>query len=273
MCDWWKTKRDWSRLGWSVVFVALGLMQLFYYFQARKNLQEFGKLAIAAEGVVTFARQGWRSRDDGEPPYIRYRFQARDGREYSGESEVYVPEGEKVIVNYLPRDPATNHAVGGEDRGEYKLLMFVILVFFGLIEFMYGFSDATLRMMSSESRNKFLCTPFERFPIIILCSASAYMLYKAPQETYPYVYYQILRVVVWATAIMLAVLAYRWGNAWAPWLFGLLALLFNPLVPFHLSRDTWARIDLVSAIVFLIAAFKMKPPEIEEFEIDKILYD
>jgi len=41
-------------------------------------------------------------------------------------------------------------------------------------------------------------------------------------------------------------------RAWAVWVFGFVAVLFNPLVPFHINRDTWRVIDLLAAAIFVV---------------------
>jgi hypothetical protein len=35
-------------------------------------------------------------------------------------------------------------------------------------------------------------------------------------------------------------------------------ILFNPLVPLHLRRDTWRVLDLLAAGIFVGAAFKLQ---------------
>ena len=40
--------------------------------------------------------------------------------------------------------------------------------------------------------------------------------------------------------------------------FGALAFLFNPLIPIYLNKSSWVGIDLISAIVFFLAAYSNK---------------
>ena len=71
----------------------------------------------------------------------------------------------------------------------------------------------------------------------------------------PYSYYQFLR---WAIVIIAGYTAYIAYNkqkmGWA-WTFGIMAILFNPILPFYLSKDTWQLIDVVSAVIFLVSVF------------------
>lgn len=77
---------------------------------------------------------------------------------------------------------------------------------------------------------------------------------------WPYGYYQLLRFVICGVAVYVSFMAYHWQKVWATWLFGIIAFLFNPLVPVRLSRGLWQPIDFVCAFVFFVAAFALKKP-------------
>ena len=69
---------------------------------------------------------------------------------------------------------------------------------------------------------------------------------------HPYSYYQLLRWVVAVTGAYSAYLAYeRQENTWA-WVFGTIAVLFNPIFPFYFARETWQLLDVVTAIIIFI---------------------
>jgi hypothetical protein len=80
--------------------------------------------------------------------------------------------------------------------------------------------------------------------------------------TLPYGYYRLLRWVVCGASIFVAFTAYNWKKIWATWLFGFIALLFNPLIPIYLSREVWQPIDVICALLFFVAIF-LKEPEKE----------
>lgn len=69
----------------------------------------------------------------------------------------------------------------------------------------------------------------------------------------PYGYYQFMRIVVCIAAAYIAFRAFSfnqrgWGVA-----FGMIAILFNPIIPVHLSRGVWAPIDIAAAVLFVFA--------------------
>lgn len=75
---------------------------------------------------------------------------------------------------------------------------------------------------------------------------------------HPYGYYQFLRWIIMAVGGYLTFLAYNSERKIWVWIFGLITLLFNPIIPFYLSKDVWQFIDVIVAIIFLISIFKIK---------------
>jgi hypothetical protein len=78
---------------------------------------------------------------------------------------------------------------------------------------------------------------------------------------HPYSYYELVR---WATCIAGCYTAYRFYQRkqvfWV-WVFVVIAVLFNPIVPFYLARDTWQNLDLLTAFVFIIPMFFKLPQQ------------
>lgn len=99
----------------------------------------------------------------------------------------------------------------------------------------------------------------DKRPLLIPSLIVAMMLFGALAEL-PYGYYQLLRFVTCAVSVYVAFVAYNWQKMWATWIFGFVALLFNPLIPFHLSRELWKPIDTICAILFIVIAFVLKKP-------------
>jgi len=75
----------------------------------------------------------------------------------------------------------------------------------------------------------------------------------------PYAYYQFLRWAVTISCVTHLVVSLRQLKAAASLIFVVIALVFNPIEPFFLSRATWVIIDIVAAL-----AFKVGLEEIEK---------
>lgn len=72
---------------------------------------------------------------------------------------------------------------------------------------------------------------------------------------HPYSFYMLLR---WFNCIMAGYLAWRlFYSERVPLalLFGIVAIIFNPIAPIRFQRDTWATLDLVGAAFFLFGAY------------------
>jgi len=101
---------------------------------------------------------------------------------------------------------------------------------------------------------------FERNPIAVPGAIAAVMLVGALAE-WPYVYYTFLRIVTCGVAVVTAGFAYEQKRIAVTWLFGFIAVLFNPIVPVHLTREIWAPIDLLTAVLFVVAIFIVREPK------------
>jgi len=73
-----------------------------------------------------------------------------------------------------------------------------------------------------------------------------------------YGYYQILRWVVAGVTGYSAYLAYEQEKTGWTWILAIAAILFNPISPIHLTRDTWSIINLVVAVIIFVSIFKVK---------------
>ncbi|MEW6738785.1 MAG: DUF6804 family protein [Nitrospirota bacterium] len=74
-------------------------------------------------------------------------------------------------------------------------------------------------------------------------------------DRHAYGYYQILRWVVCGVGAYSTFVAMELEKiSWA-WALGITAVVFNPIIPIHLNRDTWAIIDIAAAILFVLSTF------------------
>ncbi len=100
-------------------------------------------------------------------------------------------------------------------------------------------------------------------PYLTLAVITGLMLFGAIIE-FPYVYYQILRWVVCGVAILVAYFALKYKKTWTTVLFGIIAALFNPIFPIHLTREVWFPIDLVCGLLFILSPNYLKE-KVEEY--------
>lgn len=88
------------------------------------------------------------------------------------------------------------------------------------------------------------------FPIPRLVGwATVVLLVLAATGIYKYGFF-FLKLEIFAASLALMYVSYRGNKHIWPWFFGLVAVLFNPFFPIHLSYDVWRVIDVVIALVF-----------------------
>lgn len=73
--------------------------------------------------------------------------------------------------------------------------------------------------------------------------------------SWPYSYYQFLRWLILGVGGYSAYLAYNSGRKIWTGIFGIIAVLFNPIIPFYLQKDTWQFIDVATAVIFSVSLF------------------
>jgi len=84
------------------------------------------------------------------------------------------------------------------------------------------------------------------------------LLLLALLDGWPYDYFVVLRFVVTGVSLYVALLAYSSEKFGWTGLFAVLAVLFNPILPVHLTREIWTTIDLVVAILMISSTFALK---------------
>jgi hypothetical protein len=92
--------------------------------------------------------------------------------------------------------------------------------------------------------------------LLIICSG----LLLLSLADLPIGYYTFLRIIVSIGAI--AVLISEYQNGLNFWIlsFGIIAILFNPIIPIYLyDKSIWMPIDILVAIIFAFKSFTLKP--------------
>jgi hypothetical protein len=69
----------------------------------------------------------------------------------------------------------------------------------------------------------------------------------------PIGYYNFLRIMVTIGAVLIIIQELKDGTGMWVVIFGIVAVLFNPLIPVYLGKkENWLLIDLISAVLFLV---------------------
>lgn len=89
--------------------------------------------------------------------------------------------------------------------------------------------------------------------VIIRLIAVVLLLWALDRHAYGY--YTLLRWVVCGASVYSGFISLERNNKPWVWVFGFIALLFNPLIPIHLDRDIWHVIDIIVAGVLGISTF------------------
>lgn len=68
----------------------------------------------------------------------------------------------------------------------------------------------------------------------------------------PYGYYKLLRIFIFViTGCLLFYSYHAKKTAWS-WLFGIIAYIFNPIIPMHMDRATWQLVDVSVIVLFVV---------------------
>lgn len=92
----------------------------------------------------------------------------------------------------------------------------------------------------------------------IIVSIAAIFLFAALINGWPYGFFTLLRFVVFAATAYVAWMAYEQQKEKWVWVFGFLAVLFNPFFPIYLNRDLWCIIDFVTGVFLIVSVFTLK---------------
>lgn len=72
-------------------------------------------------------------------------------------------------------------------------------------------------------------------------------------STHQYGYYVFLRWITCGICAYCMYLSYSLSKTPWAWLFGFLAMFFNPIAPIRLDRQTWAYLDVATGILLLVS--------------------
>jgi len=92
---------------------------------------------------------------------------------------------------------------------------------------------------------------------IILLIAAAF-LFLALIDGWPYGFFTLLRFAIFTGAAYIAWMAYEQQKEKWVWIFGFLAVLFNPFIVIHLNREIWSVIDFIVGVFMIVSVFVLK---------------
>ncbi len=87
-------------------------------------------------------------------------------------------------------------------------------------------------------------------------------------ENNPYWYYQFVRIVIFIAGCYFAYKAYNYKqeiNIWAI-LYSLTAILFNPIFPIYMAKDSWAFFNVVTGFYYLVSTSEKQKENNKEEE-------
>lgn len=87
---------------------------------------------------------------------------------------------------------------------------------------------------------------------------AAIFLFIALFDGWPYGFYTLLRFVIFAISAYVAWMSYEVKKEKWVWIFGFLAVLFNPFIVIHFDREIWSVIDLIVGVFMIISLFALK---------------
>lgn len=74
----------------------------------------------------------------------------------------------------------------------------------------------------------------------------------------PYGYYTLLRLVVCGVFAWAAFISFEKNKAVLPWIFVVLALIFNPIIKIYLQKEVWVIINLCSGLLLIFVSKKIQ---------------
>lgn len=91
-----------------------------------------------------------------------------------------------------------------------------------------------------------------------LASGIAVIMLLLAVGDWPYGYFILLRWVVTASAAFLVWFNHSTSRTKWTVAFAVIALLFNPIAPVHLDKESWVVIDIIVAVIFVISSLVIK---------------
>ena len=92
--------------------------------------------------------------------------------------------------------------------------------------------------------------------IVVIYAVVAMLLLGAAPLSYGY--YMLLRLVACGVFACAAFIVFDRKHKVLPWVYGFLAVVFNPIFKIYFLKETWAVVDISSGIFLLVTANAVK---------------
>ena len=90
------------------------------------------------------------------------------------------------------------------------------------------------------------------------------MLLWALNPENPYSYYLLLRIVLCGICAFLAFRALKIGNDKWVWILGVTAVIYNPIIPIHLTRETWSAVNITTVVLLAVSVGALRKRSLPE---------
>lgn len=74
----------------------------------------------------------------------------------------------------------------------------------------------------------------------------------------PYGYYMLLRLVACGVFAYAAFIAFERKSRALPWVYGFMALVFNPIIKIYFPKEIWAFVDIAAGVLLFATAKAVK---------------
>lgn len=91
-----------------------------------------------------------------------------------------------------------------------------------------------------------------------ICIICGILLLLATPSWWPYGFYTLLRWFICSVSVYVAYIFYKSKLTSWTFIFGAIAILFNPIFPVYMNKSSWVVIDFISSILFFISAYLNK---------------
>jgi len=97
-------------------------------------------------------------------------------------------------------------------------------------------------------------------PLALIFLLTGFLLIAAPLVSFPYGFYTFLRLTISISAGFIIYLRNKEVKKidTISIIFAIIVILYNPIIPIHLTREIWMPINFISAAIYFYGFYKIK---------------